>query len=120
MRRVDRLNFGSDEEVAFYCALLRKQTALPAESTIGILPGPGVRVSGRNFWPDFVVTYRGRVGLIEVDGPHHTARAAADHSRDSLLSDAGIVHVERIMVEDTTNDREMDGFIERFLHRLTR
>lgn len=120
VRRVDRLNFGSDEEVAFYRALLRKQAALPSESTIGIMPGPGVRVVGRNFWPDFVITYRGRVGIIEVDGPHHHKRAAADHSRDGLLSDAGTTHVERIVVEDTADEVAMDRFIDRFLQRLTR
>jgi hypothetical protein len=117
---MDRLNFGSAQEVSLYKALLRRQCKLPAEATIAILPGPGTRVLGRTFWPDFVVTYRGRSGMIEVDGPHHHGRAAADHSRDALLSDAGVGHVGRITVEDTVSDAELDLFVERFLQRLTR
>jgi hypothetical protein len=119
IRRMDRLNFGSAQEVSLYKALLRRQCKLPAEATIAILPGPGTRVLGRTFWPDFVVTYRGRSGMIEVDGPHHHGRAAADHSRDALLSDAGVGHVGRITVEDTVSDAELDLFVERFLQRLT-
>lgn len=120
MRRADRLNFANDEEVLMYQALLRKQSSLPSEATIAIMPGPGVRVTGRTFWPDFVIAYRGRVGMIEVDGAHHHQRAAADHSRDSLLSDGGITHVERLVVEDTADPKELDVFIERFLQRLVR
>jgi hypothetical protein len=120
VRRRDRLNFGSAQEVSVYKALLRRQGKLPAEATIAILPGPGTRVLGRTFWPDFVVTYQGRSGMIEVDGPHHQGRAAADHSRDALLSDAGVGHVGRITVEDAASDSELDRFVERFLQRLTR
>lgn len=56
--------------------------------------------------------------MIEVDGPHHYKRAAADHSRDSLFTDAGVTQVERVVVEDTTDPKELDVFIERFLQRL--
>lgn len=120
MRRADRLNFASDEEVLMYQALVRKQKTLPSEATVAIMPSPGARVPDRTFWPDFIVTYRGRVGMIEVDGPHHHQRAAADHSRDSFFTDAGVTHVERIVVEDTTDPKELDVFVERFLQRLTR
>lgn len=118
--RKDRLQFDSPAEVRVYDALVRRQATLPPESTIAILPGPGARVLGRTRWPDFLVTYRGRVGMIEVDGHHHNGRAAADRSRDSLLSDAGIKHVERIAAEDTISDSELDTFVERFLQRLDR
>lgn len=120
MRRADRLNFASDEEVCVYQALARKQKSLPSETTIAIMPGPGARVPGRTFWPDFIVTYRGRVGMIEVDGPHHHQRAAADHSRDSFFTDAGVAYVERVVVEDTIDPTVLDLFVERFLQRLTR
>lgn len=120
MRRVNGLNFASDEEVLVYQALLRKQKSLPGEETIAIMPGPGVRVAERNFFPDFVIAHRGRVGAIEVDGPHHFGRAVADHSRDSQLRDAGITHVDRIAVEETTDPKELAMFIERFLQRLLR
>lgn len=77
-----------------------------------------MRTAQRTFWPDFLVTHRGRAGVIEVDGPHHHGRAAADQSRDRQLEDAGIVLVERIVVEDVTNETGLDLSIERFLSRL--
>ena len=114
----DRFKFGSAEELKVYLALKRKQGHLPPESTIGILPGCAMRAAQRTFWPDFLVAYRGRAGVIEVDGPHHHGRAAADQSRDRQLEDAGVVLVERIVVEDVTNDDALDLSIERFLSRL--
>lgn len=120
IRRADRLSFASNEELRVYEALVRRQQRLPPESTIAIMPGPGARVLGRTFWPDFLVTHQRRVGMIEVDGPHHYGRAAADHSRDSLFNDAGMSYVERVVVEDSASEAEMDTFVERFLQRLLR
>src|SRR5215216_3778076 len=88
--RKDRLNFHTDGELRMYEALVRAQQRRPPEATIGILPGAGFRAAERTFWPDFVVTHRGRVGIIEVDGPKHRNRAAADQSRDRQLQDAGV------------------------------
>ena len=77
-----------------------------------------MRVRERNVGPDFLITYRGKAGVIEVDGPHHHGRAAADQSRDRQLSDAGVQWIERIVVEDTTDTKNLDAFIEQFLSRL--
>lgn len=118
--RADRLGFASEPERRVYEALKQRQAVLPEEATIGILPGCAMRVRGHTFWPDFLVTHRGRAGIIEVDGPHHSGRAAADHSRDGFLTDAGITLVERVVVEDTTGDLELAAFVERFLSRLLR
>lgn len=120
IRRADRLAFASNEELKVYMALVRRQQRLPPESTIAIIPGPGTRVLGRTFWPDFLVSHQRRVGMIEVDGPHHYGRAAADHSRDSLFNDAGMSYVERVAVEDSASEAELDTFVERFLQRLLR
>lgn len=114
----DGLKFSSAEELKVYLALRRKQAQLPPEATIGIMPGCAMRVGERKFWPDFLVTYQARAGVIEVDGPHHHGRAAADQSRDRQLEDAGVVLVERIVVEDVTDDAGLEIFIERFLSRL--
>jgi hypothetical protein len=114
----DRLRFGSGEEARVYDALRRVQARRPPEQTLGIMPGAGFRALNRTFWPDFVVTHRGRAAAIEVDGPHHSTRAAADQSRDRQLEDAGLLFVERVVVEDTTDLRELDLFVERFLARL--
>ena len=86
--------------------------------TLGILPGAGLRTLQHTFWPDFIVTHRGRVGAIEVDGPQHRNRAAADQSRDRQLEDAGVTFVERLPVEDLHDPDDLDRFIERFLARL--
>jgi len=114
----DGLKFGSAEELKVYLALKSKQAKLPPEATIGILPGCAMKVANRKFWPDFLVTHRGRAGIIEVDGPHHHGRAAADQSRDRQLEDAGVSLVERIVVEDVMDGAGLDLMIERFLSRL--
>ncbi len=56
--------------------------------------------------------------MIEVDGPQHRNRAAADQSRDRQLQDAGVTLTERIVVEDLDQPAELDGFVERVLARL--
>jgi hypothetical protein len=43
--------------------------------------------------PDFLVCYRGKWGILEVDGPTHR-RAATDHARDRLFKLHGIHLVE--------------------------
>jgi hypothetical protein len=56
---------------------------------------------------------------IEVDGPHNYGRAAADQSRDRQLEGAGILFIERLVVEGTNLCRApLDRFVERFLARL--
>jgi hypothetical protein len=116
----DGLKFRSWEEVAVYEALLRKQASLSETDTITILPNSAARVVQRTIEPDFIVIYGGRAGGIEVDGPHHNGRAAADHTRSNLLRDGGVRLVERIVVEDTVDRLELDCFVGKFLDRLAR
>lgn len=61
-----------------YEALKRAQESRPPADTITIVPLPSARVPGHTWEPDFLVAYRGRVGAIEVDGPHHTGKRAAE------------------------------------------
>lgn len=115
---LDRLRVLDGGEAAVYRALKRRQEAMDPDRTIGIIPGSGFRSRVQTFFPDFVVTFRGRAAGIEVDGPHHSKRYAADVSRDRLLQDAGLSFVDRIVVEDTNDEKQVDGFVEHFLRRL--
>lgn len=109
----DGLHFASDAEHKVYAVLKAKQESLPAEDTLGIAPLPGLRVRQHTFEPGLLVLYQGRAGVIEVDGPHHTGRRAADASREGLLRNAGVAHVDRIDVRGTTSRADVEQFIER-------
>ena len=111
--------FRSQAEVVMFDALVRKQADLRKGDTILIVPLPSVW-NGRQRWePDFIVTYRGRAGVIEIDDPTHHKRYVADKSRDQVLEECGIHVVRRIAVEDAMDDRQRTEFIETFLDRLT-
>ncbi|MFE7581073.1 hypothetical protein ACFU5Y_05835 [Streptomyces gardneri] len=111
--------FDSREEILVYEALKRAQADLPADSTISIFPLPMGRVGVGSTWtPDFLITVAGRVGIIEVDGPHHQKRFAADATRDRQWRNSGIVHIERILVEETSADADLDALVKQFLTRL--
>lgn len=115
----DGFVFDSREEVLVYEALKRAQAALPEDSTISVFPLPMGRVGVGNAWtPDFLVTVAGRVGIIEVDGPHHRGRFGADSTRDRHWRNSGIVHIERILVEETSADADLDALVRQFLTRL--
>ncbi|MFE5097394.1 hypothetical protein ACFRCI_45750 [Streptomyces sp. NPDC056638] len=115
----DGFVFDSREEVLVYEALKRVQAALPQDSTLSIFPLPMGRVGVGNSWtPDFLVTLSGRVGIIEVDGPHHQKRYGADTTRDRHWRNSGIVHIERILVEETSADSDLDALVRQFLTRL--
>ncbi|MEZ0112252.1 hypothetical protein ABH920_006271 [Catenulispora sp. EB89] len=115
----DGLWFTNAGELAVYRALKRLQdSVLRSEETIGIYPLAGGRVPGRTWEPDVLVTYKGRAGVIEVDGPHHNGRRAMDRTRDHLLMDAGVAFVDRIPVEVLDSPDELTEALQRFLRRL--
>jgi hypothetical protein len=115
---MDRLTFASEAEAKVYAVLREKHAEFPPHETIMIAPNPGVRIPGNTLSPDFLVSYRGRCGVIEVDGPHHRGRWANDKSRDALFEDAGAAYVLRISVEDTAENQGLRTIIDRFLKRL--
>jgi hypothetical protein len=114
----DGLSFTNDGELKVYRALKKLQAMYPSDDTIGIFPLPAGKLPGRTWEPDVIVTYRKRVGVLEVDGPHHTGRRANDMSRDSLWLDAGVAHAHRIPVEALNDPRELDATLRKFLKRL--
>ena len=106
--------------MAVYDALLRVQSELDGHETLGIAPRVPFRTRDRTFRLDLLVTYRGRVGIIEVDGASHRHKWSDDRSRDQLVEDCGVNYVYRIDAEDTTDPRLLDEHIRRFLKRLVR
>ena len=40
--------------------------------------------------PDLVIVFKGKIGVLEVDGAYHTGRAADDHKRDIFFEQSGI------------------------------
>jgi hypothetical protein len=116
--REDYLAFTNESELTVYRALKKIQESLPRDETIGIFPLAGGRIPGKTWEPDVLVTYRGRAGVLEIDGPHHNARRAMDVTRDHLLHDAGVAFVDRIPVEALSDPKELEAVLRRFLKRL--
>ncbi|QEU93263.1 hypothetical protein [Streptomyces kanamyceticus] len=114
----DGLHFTNVWEQGVYRVLKERQAALPDDDTIGIVPLGAMRVRGHTYEPDLLVTYRGRAGVIEIDGPHHKERASSDKSRDRLMQNAGVHYVDRLDVRDSTKKEEVEKFVATFLKRL--
>lgn len=113
----DRMRFRTKGELCLYRSLKRAQDNLPAGETITISPGPSVRIPAHTWEPDFIVFYKGKAGIIEVDGSVHHKKWSSDRSRDRLFEDAGISYVDHIDTTDTEGP-QVDQFVERFLRRL--
>jgi len=111
------LRFHNIGELRIYEALVRAQQRRPQEATVGILPGAEFRTTQRTFWSDFVITHRGRVGVIEVDGPPPRPRRRRPVPGPTTPRRRRHRH-RRIMVEDLNQPAELDAIVERFLARL--
>jgi hypothetical protein len=116
----DQFHFANEWELDVYRVLRERQAALPDNETIGIMPLGGMRVRGWTFEPDLLITYRGYAGVIEIDGPHHKGRAAADRSSDRLFLHAGVRYVDRLNVEEVKSRAEVEKFVIDFLTQLGR
>jgi very-short-patch-repair endonuclease len=46
-----------------------------------------------------LVVWKGKLGVLEVDGPWHEGKAAEDHERDRLFRHHGIRVIERFDYE---------------------
>ncbi len=114
---VHGLRFRDAAEAEVYNGLVRAQLKQPQHDRIAIAPNSGVRVAGHTWEPDFIVTFRKRVGIIHVDGASHHGKRASDKSQDRLYEDAGFAYVDRIDVADCTAD-VIDTFVTRFLRKL--
>lgn len=118
-KTVDGMPFYSDAEVRVYQVLV---AAIARGWALGIVPNSPVALLAdgtmKTLYPDFQVVLGKKAGVIHVDGPHHRGRAAADHSQDRLLRRAGFAHIERIVVEDTSEEADLIRLVEEFLQFL--
>jgi len=107
------------EELRVYRALKGLQARFPQEDTISIAPLPAVRMRPGNTWsPDVLVMGRGRVLILEIDGPHHRSprRYVDDRNRDLQWQRCG-VPVVRLAVEDLHED---DALVTRLREEIVR
>ncbi len=122
--RTDNFTFRSNEEIRVYTALKEAQRkATGTAYNFGIFPLPsGLLPFESTREPDFLITINKRVGVIEVDGPHHakSGRYGADVSRDHHYREAGIALVDRLVVDDTRDQSEIETFVASFLRHLYR
>jgi hypothetical protein len=66
---------------------------------------------------DLLVCHKGRFGILEVDGPHHTPRRAVwDHSKDRLFQMHGILIAQHF--DGGRCFENADGVVEEFLKLL--
>ncbi len=119
--REDDFTFRSREEILVYRALKRAQVAGSQRNAgFAIFPLPsGLLPIGSTWEPDFVIALNKRMGILEVDGPQHGKRYAADVSRDHQWREAGVALVDRILVEDTKNENVLDQRVRAFLRQLS-
>jgi hypothetical protein len=115
----DQLNFRDMAELTVYKELRTVQERLPETSTLTIIPNCALRVPKHTWEPDFVVIYRGKAGVIEVDGASHNAKRASDKSRERLLENAGFTYVDRFDAADCEDSATVAQLVSRFLEKLT-
>lgn len=65
---------------------------------------------------DFVILYKGKLGILEVDGPTHGGAAAKDHRQDALFLHNGVSLVQRY--EASRCYADPDGVVKEFLALL--
>jgi hypothetical protein len=73
----------------------------------------------RNLEPDFLICHQGRWGILEVDGPWHTAsRRVDEQQRERLFRFHGIRVIERFDSKKCENQPEL--VVQEFLRMLER
>ena len=119
--RHDGHEFDSPAETIVYDGFRAVAAELPEFHRLAVIPQAAVVTVGRrrHFTADLLVVHRGRAAGVEVDGPHHRGRLAADVSRDAILVAHGLAFVDRIVVEDTSDPAAVEYFCRRVLARLT-
>ena len=117
----DYLAFTNAGELKVYRALKKLQeNDLPSEETIGIYPLAGGRIPGHTWEPDLLVTYQGRTGVLEIDGPHHNPATRTQYECEHLFRESGIAWVDRVTVEAVDNPGELEQTLRRFLRELVK
>lgn len=109
----DKMRFDSPAEVAIAKALDRT----------GVIYFPNclarVIFEGKreNRFPDFLICYNGKWGILEVDGKtYHTGNAAKDHERTRIFEEHGVDYVSHF--DGMLCQREPDKVVKKFLDIL--
>jgi len=110
----ENLRFRSETEIRIAQALNKIKGVL-------FFPNAKARLGhhrGRvNREPDFLVCYKGRWGILEVDGSSYHQNAANDHTRDRLFKLHGITIVEHFDATDCYENPE--HVVQQFLYLLS-
>jgi len=77
------LNYRSRAEVAI-------AEKLETSDDVLFIPNSAAAAGKVQKEPDFLIFYRGKVGILEVDGPTHSGRMADDSLRDSFFQRQGM------------------------------
>ena len=81
------------------------------------MPLPTAVRHHQKYEPDFVIIHVGRIGVLEVDGPHHTPMTRArEDARATWLYQSGVRLVQHVAVADI--DRDVEGVVKNFLALL--
>jgi len=87
------------------------------EANVLYLPLPTAVRHHQKVEPDFLVVHFGRIGVLEIDGPHHTPMTRArEDARAAWLLQSGVRLVHH--VEVAAVDRDVDGVVRNFLALL--
>jgi hypothetical protein len=104
------LNYRSRAEVAIAQVLEQSEDIL-------FLPNSAAAAGKVQREPDFLIFYKGRAGVLEVDGPTHAGRLADDTLRDSYFQRQGLFvkhyPAERCQSEPQLVVREFLGLLLR-------
>jgi len=102
---------------------IRIAEALDAIEGVVFFPNCMGRLMGDDGWrvnrePDFLVCYRGKWGILEIDGMAYHASAAKDHDRDRLFRSQGIKVVEHFDATESyeTPKSVVDKFLKILMH----
>ena len=105
------LRFRSNPEVKIAIAFEQQADVAIWPNCRGRLNTPEGR---RNLEPDFLVCYKGKLGILEVDGPFHTPeRRVEEQERERHFRNCGIRVIERFDYKRC--EKEPEQVVEEFL-----
>jgi Protein of unknown function (DUF3102) len=105
------LRFRSNSEVKIAVALEHRDNLAFWPNCKGRLSTPSGK---QNLEADFLVCYKGKLGILEVDGPFHTScRRVEEQERERLFRNHGIRVIERF--DSSRCDKEPFLVVEEFL-----
>jgi hypothetical protein len=112
------MRFRDGGELAVYRALKRPQASAPKQDSLTPAQPGGAHACRLDVGT-------GLPRRLSRQGRHHRGRrrhasrpCCRPQDRDRFFEDSGIASIDRWVVEDTTDDAELDALVERFLRKL--